>query len=281
MLKPRERSTVFVLFCLFTIGWVISEGYLGYSMISRGFSWGKGLTSVINLSIMYATGKVFVKVLSKTFLEPDSVISFTKLYRFASDRCRVLHQDIEADLDAFATRQHLVTEILQFAEESLHGWLPGSHFELCIFVDREQPLLFAYFDSNRATSARSMRHREQNPVWYVEQKYEVLKVLTDPSSHPLIIKDTESKRANYSFVSPQQRKQLKSTMLWCIDVATPCAIVVTSDAKNAFRDSDPEVIAFVKFVGNLVRFDLLESRFLDRLRNLRPELFRPAAPGPA
>jgi hypothetical protein len=274
MLNPRERSTVFTLFCLFTIAWVIFETYLGYSMVSGGFSWGKGITSAVNLSVMYATGKLFVKVLSKTFLEPDSVISFTKLHHFASDRCRVLDHDVQAGLDDFAARQHLVTEILRFAEESLHGWLAGSHFEFCVFVDREQPLLFAYFDSNRATSARSMGLREQDPYWYVENKYEVLKVLANPTSHPVIIQDTESKKTHYSFTSPQQRKQLKSTMLWCIDVAAPCAIVVTSDAKNAFRDSDPEVTAFVKFVGNLARFDLLEDRFIHRMRDLRPQLFR-------
>jgi hypothetical protein len=272
-----ERTTVFVMFCCFTIVCLIIEVYLCYSMISNGFTAGKAVTGLVDGSIMVACGKLFVRVVSKAFLQPDDIISFSKLHRFASDRCRIVDQDAQADLDDFATRQHLLTEILSFAEESLRGWLPGSHFELCIFVDRDQPLLLAYFDSNRASTARSMQYREENPYWYVEKNYEVLKVLGDPSSHPRIIQNTGRKESKYSFVSTQQRKQLKSTMLWCIDVAAPCAIVVSSNATNAFRESDPEVTSFIKFVGNLALSDLLDRRFIHRIRQLRPDLFPPAA----
>jgi hypothetical protein len=118
-----------------------------------------------------------------------------------------------------------------------------------------------------------MRHREQNPHWYLDNDYEVTKLLREPSTHPKIISSTEDKKNRYNFTSPQQRKQLKSTMLWCIDLNTPCAIVISSDAKNAFRDSDPEVVSFIKFVGNMARFDLFERGFLRRIHQLRPELF--------
>lgn len=272
-----ERSTVFVLFCVFTTACVGIEVFLCYSMIADGFTAGKAVTGVLNLTIMYAAGKAFLKVVFKTFLEPDDVISFSKLHRFASDRYRILDEDGRSGLDDYATRQHLVTEVLRFAEESLREWLPGSHFELCIFVDRDQPLLFAYFDSNHESTARSMRHREQNSYWYLENKYEVTKLLREPSSHPKIIQNTEDKKSHYFFTSAQQRKQLKSTMLWCIDLNTPCAIVVSSNAKNAFRESDPEVVSFIKFIGNMARFDLFERGFLHRIHNLKPDLFPPAA----
>jgi len=273
VLKSMERSTIFILFCIFTCACVGIEVFLCYSMIASGFTTGKAVTGVLNLTIMYAAGRAFLRVVLKTFLEPDDVISFSKLHRFASDRYRILDEDGRAGLDDYATRQHLITEVLRFAEESLREWLPGSHFELCIFVDRYQPLLFAYFDSNHESTARSMRHREQNSYWYLENNYEVTKLLSEPSSHPKIIQNTADKKSHYFFVSDQQRKQLRSTMLWCIDINTPCAIVVSSNAKNAFRESDPEVVSFIKFIGNMARFDLFERGFLYRIHDLRPDLF--------
>lgn len=275
MLRPHERYTVFTLFCIFATACIALEGYLVYSMIAEGFTGGKAVTVVLNGSLLFAVGKVFLRVVSKTFLEPDDVISFSKLHRFASDRCRILDEDGRAGIDDYASRQRLITELLGFAEESLHGWLPGSHFELCIFVDRDQPLLFAYFDSNHDSTARSMAQRRQNPYWYIEQKYEVTKVLLEPSSHPRIISNTEDKKSRYSFASPQQRQQLRSTMVWCIDVGSPCAIVVSSDSKNAFKESDPEITSFIKFVGTMARFDLFEGGFIHRIRDMRAELFRP------
>lgn len=273
MLKPSERPTVFVIFCGITIACVIVDIFLIHAMVAQGFTAGKVVIGVLNLTVTGAVGGIFVKVATKALLEPDDIISFNKLHRFASDRCQILEQDELAKIDDYAIRQRLVTETLRFAEESLRGWLRGSHFELCIFVDREQPLLFAYFDSNHDRQARSMKYREQNPYWYVENKYEVLKVLAKPTSYPLIIQDTENERAHYSFTSTHQQRQVKSTILWCIDVGTPCAIVVTSNAKDAFRETDPEVTSFVKFVGNLVRFDLFENRFLHCIHELRPDLF--------
>lgn len=273
MLKSMERSTVFFLFCAFTIACVGVEVYLCYSMVARGFTAGKAVTGVLNLTIMFGAGKLFLKLVSRTFLEPDNVISFSKLHRFASDRVRILGEDGVANQDDYAIRQRLITEVLRFAEESLREWLPGTHFELCVFVDSSQPLLFAYFDSNHDSIARSMKLREENPYWYLENNYEVTKLLKNPTSLPRIIPNTEDKKSRYYFASLQQRRQLKSTMLWCVDVKVPCAIVISSNAKNAFRESDPEVTAFIKFVGSMARFDLFDGGFIHQIHRLRPDLF--------
>ncbi|WP_158822665.1 hypothetical protein [Granulicella sp. S156] len=274
MLKSIERSTAFVLFCVFTAACVGLEVYLCYSMIAMGFTVGKAVTGVLNLTVLYATWKAFLTVVSR---EPEDVISFSKLDRFSSDRYRLLEKDIHAGLDDYATRQYILTEILRFAEEFLHEWLPGSHFELSIFIDRDQPLLFAHFDSNHESTAKSMEIRERNSHWYLENKYEVTKLFSEPSSHPRIIYNTEDKKNSYFFSSDQRRKQLRSTMLWCIDLDAPCAIVVSSNARNAFQEADPEVVAFIKFIGNMSRFYLHERGFLYRIYELRPDLFPPEA----
>jgi hypothetical protein len=83
-------------------------------------------------------------------------IWFQRLHAFASDRCGVIENAIRSEQDPYLTRQNLITNTLRFSESVLKGWILGSHFELCVFVDQREPLLFAYFDSNRNVVARSM-----------------------------------------------------------------------------------------------------------------------------
>ena len=270
MLKSIERSTAFVLFCIVTTACAGLEVFLCYSMFAVGFTAGKAVIGVLNLAVMCATWKAFLSVVSR---EPEPVISFSKLQRFSSDRYSLLGKDISAGLDDYTTRQYIVTEILKFAEEFLHDWLPGTHFELSIFVDRDQPLLFAYFDSNHESTVGSMQHRERNSYWYLENKYEVTKLFNKPTSHPRIIQNTEDKKNRYFFSSDERRNQLRSTMLWCIDLNVHCAIVVSSNVKDAFQEADPEVVAFIQLIGNMARFYLFERGFLYRIRELRPDLF--------
>jgi hypothetical protein len=51
---------------------------------------------------------------------------------------------------------------------------------------------------------------------------------------------------------------------------------VSSNEKNAFPETDPEVMSFIKYIGTSVRYDLIEGNFLGQIRNLKPELFRAA-----
>jgi hypothetical protein len=209
---------------------------------------------------------------SRTFLQ-SSVMPPHRLHRFASERCSIIENAIRSDQDPYLTRQNLVTNTLKFSEESLRGWVPGSHFELCVFVDQEEPLLFAYFDSNHDTTARSMRDREANPRFYIEKQYEVTKLLQAPTSHPRVLKDTHDTKAKYVFTSDNQRKQLRSCVLICLDVARPCALVVSSNETNAFPETDPEVMSFIRYIGESVRYDLIEGDFLRRIRDFKPSLF--------
>jgi hypothetical protein len=270
MLKSIERSTAFFLFCIVTTACAGLEVFLCYSMIAVGFTTCKAVIGVLNLAVMFATWKGFLRVVSR---EPENDISFRKLRHLSADRYSQSEKDISAGLDDYTTRQYIVTEILKFAEEFLHGWLPGTHFELSIFVDRDQPLLFAYFDSNHESTVGSMQHRERNSYWYLENKYEVTKLFNKPTSHPKIIQNTEDKKNRYFFSSDERRNQLRSTMLWCIDLNVHCAIVVSSNVRDAFQEADPEVVSFIQFIGNMARFYLFERGFLYRIRELRPDLF--------
>lgn len=134
-------------------------------------------------------------------------------------------------------------------------------------------MLFAYFDSNHKTTARSMKERERNPRFYVEKGYEVTTLLRTPTSYPRVLRDTNDTTSKYVFTSEEQRQQVKSSVLLCFDVATPCALVVSSNESNAFQGTDPEVMSFIKYIGESVRYDLIERDLIRQIRRLRPDLF--------
>lgn len=158
-------------------------------------------------------------------------------------------------------------------ERTLQGWIPGSHFELCVFVDAREPLLFSYFDSNHDTVARSMTLRETDPKFYIEKGYEVTKVLAKPTSQPRIIGDTHDAKAGYKFTTDEQRNQIRSSVLLSLDLGRPLALVVSSDAKGAFKASDTKLMSFIRYAGELIRSDLLDDGFADKVRSSKPGLF--------
>ena len=272
MLNTRQRSTVFVLFCMFSIVCVGLEVYLVYSLVQKEITSFKTISAFLNTTVLVLTGRKFGEMISRTFLQ-SSIMPPDRLHRFASERCSIVENSIRSGQDEYLTRQNLITNTLKFSEESFRGWLQGSHFELCVFVDQTEPLLFAYFDSNHDSTARSMGERERNPRFYVDRGYEVTRLLQTPTSYPRVLKDTHDAKAKYVFTSIDQGKQLGSTVLICLDVTTPCALVVTSNEKNAFPETDPEVMSFIKYIGESVRYDLIEDGFLRRIRDLRPNLF--------
>jgi hypothetical protein len=141
--------------------------------------------------------------------------------------------------------------------------------------------MFSYFDSKHDESARSMKERENNPYFYIEKSYEVRKMLHSPSSEPRIIENTGGKGKSYVFVTEQQRRQIRSTAIFAIDINCPSALVVSSNAPNSISESNDELLSFLRFVVEQIRFDLGESNFLENFRETCPDHFRSALPVPA
>jgi hypothetical protein len=272
MLNMTQRWIVFALFCLFATICVGFEVYLVYSLVEKDFSNIKVASAFLNAGVLALFGRGFWEMISKTFLK-SSIARPDRLHRFASQRCSIIENAHRSGQDAYLTRQNLITNTLKFSEECLRGWVSGSHFDLCVFVDHEQPLLFAYFDSNHDVAALSMRERERNPRFYIEKRYEVTKLLQTPTSYPRVLKDTHDAKAKYLFMSTERRKQIKFSVLICLDVTTPCALVVSSNQKNAFPETDPEVMSFIKHIGASVRCDLFEGDFVRQIRRLKPHFF--------
>ena len=88
-----------------------------------------------------------------------------------------------------------------------------------------------------------------------------IRLLQTPTSQPQVVKNTLDGRANYDFTSSEQRKQIRSSILICLDLNAPCALVVSSNEKNAFSESESEVMLFIKYIGELARYDLIDGDF--------------------
>lgn len=277
MLNPIQRWIIFGLFCLATVGSMSLEGFLIFSMIDKGFSGGSTVAALINTTVLGGIGFLFKRLVEDTFVN-NELLPMGRLHRLATDRSGIIEDGRRSSRDVFETRKALVTGTLRFVEETLQGWVPGSHFELCVFVDAKEPLLFSYFDSNHDTVARSMALREQNPRFYIDKGYEVTKILSKPNSQPRVIGDTHEVKASYSFTTDEQRKQIRSSVLLSLDLGKSFALVVSSNEKNAFKESDAKLMSFIRYAGELVRSDLLDDGFIEKIREMKPTLFPKIVP---
>jgi hypothetical protein len=272
VLDILQRRMIFYLFVGATTIFLGLEAYLIWSTIERGLTVGKGVGGVVSSGGLYGCFVFFKKLLEANFLGKE-ILPMSRLHRLSLEKNEILRRSGQ---NIYDTRKSLVTTTLKFAEETLRGWIPGSHLELCVFVDVENPLLFGYFDSNGNTMARSMTERSRNPTFYIERGYEVTKLLSSPTSQPRVFSDTHDESMEYTFNTPQQRNQIRSTILLCIDLEIPCALVISSNEKNALPQSDEKLISFIRYVGDTVFYHLFAGGFIHSIRAIKPELFSPA-----
>ena len=277
MLNSIQRSIIFGIFCIATLAVVGLDVALVWAMIANGFSSGATVAAIMNTLFLGGIGLLFKRLVEDAFIKPE-LLPMSKLHQLATERSGILENARRNNQDSFDTRRALITSTLKFVESTLQGWIPGSHFELCVFVDAKEPLLFSYFDSNHDTVARSMALRETNPKFYIEKAYEVTKVLSNPSSQPRIVGDTDAASAAYAFTTDEQRNQIRSSVVLSLDLERPLALVLSSDATGAFKVPDAKLMPFIRYAGELIHSDLLDGGFLDKVRESKPNLFPAEVP---
>ncbi len=243
--------------------------YQEHEFLRMGFASFSLIWPAFSVIVLAGPGKVFLKIVSRVFM--DLGLTTTRLHEFSSERSRIASEEAGPNRDEFRDMAALVTNTLKFAESWLTGWVKGSHFELSVFIDREMPLLFAYFDSNKDAVSRSSQNRKANPNYYRDEDYEVIRLLDGPTSIPHIVPNTA--KSPYVFISRNQESQIGSTILLYADVSVPCVLVLTSDKKKAFDKNNKELMLFIKFIAETVYYDLRQKDFINRIRRLKPELF--------
>jgi hypothetical protein len=271
MIGPIKQNVLFGTFVVIAVGAAVVEAYLLIRLVDDP-SWPKVGGVVASTVVLGGCGLLYRELIEKTFLR-SAITPLPSLTDLTAERVRIAG----LPLDEFDMTVEQVTNTLIFAEKCLRPWRPGTHFELSVFIDQSEPLLLAYYDSNASRRARSMSDRERSRTYYVDKRYEVVGLLAAPSSFPKVIPDTQAAGVEYTFASANQSKQILSTILTCLDTASPCALVLASNSRNAFAPGDSEFMWFLRYVGLLIWQDLHRDHFVNRVRAMRPALFTPTS----
>jgi predicted nucleotide-binding protein len=147
----------------------------------------------------------------------------------------------------------LVRETLRTAESTLRQLSGAKHIELSVWAEPARPAILAYYDTAGNNRPRTDHSRRTSATYYRDQGYDVIELLDSPANEP-IFKERLSAE-NYSFLSEDQKKQIKSTFLHCIDPDARLALVATADKARAFAKSTvPRDLIYA--IGHAVRADL-------------------------
>jgi|SRR6266851_5169223 len=89
----------------------------------------------------------------------------------------------------------------------------------------------------------------------------------------VILKDTsDAKTLRVYFAVSAQAAQVKPSHLSGRN-GTMCSGVLKQQEKCFPRKLRPELISFIRYICETVRYDLMEGDFLNQIRGLRPNLF--------
>lgn len=164
--------------------------------------------------------------------------------------------EILCTLPPTAYPEEVLRQCLHLITDCLKDYIGERYyFEVSVFTDTQQPFIFAYYDTNGNNKPSSYLMRQKNPNFYIDNGYEVIELLSKPSSQIFIIPST--KEFNYNFVNNKQRKHISSQIMYCFHMENPYALVITCNKANAFKSNDLILKKFVQNVGRILNSDIL------------------------
>lgn len=200
--------------------------------------------------------RLFAKITEQTFAKKDLVPeeNLRNYFRGKNSFISSFKAVNRANRDVFVCQ--LVRELLRFLEELLRSWVGPYHYELSVFSNRDFPEIVAYYETGGQTVPRSHVARQQDPEYYKKMKYEVAELLEHPSPEVIYIPETESHDMRYSFVDESQRMRIKSTVLHCLSVDVPRALVVVCDRRRTLRE-DIRLTTLIQAMGVAIESEYL------------------------
>lgn len=210
------------------------ELWLFIALVSEGSFEALKLTiAAANGLLVFGSIKMILESWRSMFIAESSPVDLVHLSNCYSRRLQVVSQtDLDRRHIVPVINRQLITQYLVLLEGLLQANLGRHHYELSLFCDSEEPEIIAYFDSNGNTTPRSHSKRQENPKYYVDMKYEVVELLKNPSTETQFIENTLADTEDYSFTSEDQKGKVRSTLLHCIDVRIPAAIVITCNKEK-------------------------------------------------
>lgn len=158
------------------------------------------------------------------------------------------------------TNQSLIRCYLALLVKTLEKNVGKHNYEISVFCDPDEPYIASYYDTGGRHMPTSYSERLRNPFYYIEQKYEVVEILKNPSNDVHIVSDTHDASSGYSFKNQQQKEKIKSTALYCFMHDYPAAIVVSCDKAGGFNPNNENFKDLIKAIGSAVAVDLEIAR---------------------
>lgn len=206
----------------------------------------EAIVACLNGAFVFAATKMLIDAWRAQFISRTEVLDLRGLSDCHSGRLQLVsvHEASNPQPVQEINRQ-LITQYLKLLERLLNANLGSHHYELSLFCGANEPEIVAYYDSNSNTTPRSHTHRKANKLYYIENKYQVVEILKKPSTRTHYIKDTQSDAEDYSFTSDAQKGKVRSTLIHCVDIKWPAAIVITCDKEKVLANEREFRTAFL------------------------------------
>lgn len=234
MNQSTRKNIIFFVGVFMAVASASVELWLFVALVNEGtFEALKLTVAAANGLLVFGSIKMILKSWSSMFIEESNPVALGSLSNCYSRRFQVVSQtDLNSRHIIPALNRQLITQYLVLLEGLLQTNLGRHHYELSLFCGSEAPEIIAYFDSNGNMTPRSHSKRAENPQYYIENNYEVVEILKDPSTETQFIENTLADSEDYSFTSEEQKGKVRSTLLHCIDVRIPAAIVITCNKEK-------------------------------------------------
>jgi hypothetical protein len=266
----RQTAVIFWIVVLAAIAFVILEIYLVVEL-TRDPGIMKGVLAVVDGLAIASTLSLVNKGWENEFLS-GPLITGKALHECFHNRFEVVHALPAPNNDRTVSNASasLVRAYLRMLENLLAKKVGKHDFELSVFCDAEEPKIVAYYDSSSRIWPRSHVERTNNPLYYVEKKYEVVALLRNPVAQFIVKSNLEKSKGGYEFVTAHQKRQIKSTILHVISAEWPAAIVVTCSKAGAFQEDDEVTKELVRGLGSAILVDLHLSQLWTLQNNAPP-----------
>lgn len=253
-LNRFQSMTIFCAVVVVALAFVGLEIYYAIELVDNPTLL-KGGVSALGLLAIGSAFQLLKRAWEKEFLSvPD--LTGRDIQKCFSRRHMMLEEKTSSEGDICDLSAKLITVYLELLEQLLSRKIGAQEFAISIFCDAENPKIVAYYDSNSRRVPRSKPHRDENPKYYVEKGYEVVKLLNNPSTGFIVKTDLMKDSQSYNFVTGQQRRQIRSTILYAISPVWPAAIVVTCNKAGAFSQNDQTLKDLIRGLGSAILLDL-------------------------
>lgn len=252
----RYMSVLFGVVILFAILWGGLEIYIVVKLIEQP-DLAKGIASVATaLPTAYGIRLVY-KAWENEFIKKP-LFTGDALRNCYHDRFSVLSSipSSDSEKEIGDSTVHLIRAYLRLLEQILNKKVGNNDFEISVFCGRDQPKIVAYYDSSSRIWPSSHEERKKNPNYYIDNQYEVVEVLCNPSTDFIVISDTRDPSHSYNFRNDRQKEHLRSSIIHLVSPEWPAAMVITCNRTGAFSEEDDVLKEVVRGLGAAVMVDL-------------------------